>query len=98
MPREVRIVSISPKMKGRERHIEMSVRVQDVEDGFLFVQTLEARPEFADVKVPTYDQGRDNEVEFNLTMRYLAGDPKPVATPAPAADTSARLAQSGGAR
>jgi Tfp pilus assembly protein PilN len=94
LPRDVRIVSVTPRMQERQRYLDFVVHVQDHEAGFRFEQALRKRPEFGDVVIKSVD-GDGSEVEFQITMRYLPGDSKQIA---PAAPTPARIAQRDEAR
>jgi Tfp pilus assembly protein PilN len=78
LPFEVRLVSVTPRTKEGKYHLDMVVRARSVEDGFAFVKELERRDEFEEVvasgvsRIASVSGSTNNEVEVQLTMRYLA--------------------------
>jgi hypothetical protein len=89
LPREVRIVAVTPRIAERQRYLDFIVRVTDHDAGFRFEQALRKRPEFDDVVIKLIE-GEGSEVEFQISLRYLTGESKPIAPPTP---TPPRVAQ-----
>lgn len=97
LPRNVRIVSVMPKVKEGERYLDLTVRARSTEAGFHFAQqVLVKRSEFADITLQSVDADRQGEFDFQITARYLAGalpqasPPAAAEGPAPAAVREAR--------
>jgi Tfp pilus assembly protein PilN len=89
LPRDVRILAVTPRMHERQRYLDLVVRVRNHEDGLRFEQALRKRPEFDDVVIKSVEAA-DGEVEFQISMRYLPGESKQIA---PASPTPGRIAQ-----
>jgi Tfp pilus assembly protein PilN len=97
MPADVRIVSITPRVRDQERLIDFIVHVQQDEAAYRFEQALRKRPEFADVVLKGMSrEAQGGEVEFPISARYLAGEPteaSPPVPPPPSGGGTARLAR-----
>jgi Tfp pilus assembly protein PilN len=89
LPPDVRIVAVTPRMKERQRYLDFVVHVRDHDAGLRFEQALRKRPEFDDVFIKSIDAD-GSEVEFQISTRYLPGESKQIAPPAP---TPERVAQ-----
>jgi len=98
MPADVRIISLTPRVRDQERSIDFVIHVQQDDAAYRFEQALRKRPEFADVQLNSMKRGvLSGEVEFHITALYLAGQPTEASPPVPAAPsgggTSAQLAR-----
>lgn len=99
MPADVRIISLVPKVRDEDRIIDFIVHVrQEQEDaGIRFEQALRKRPEFADVVLKSMNRdAQGGEIEFQISARYLAGQPteaSPPVSPPPSGGGIAQLAR-----
>jgi len=94
MPPDVRIISLAPRVRDQERLIEFIIHVQQDEAGFRFEQALRKRAEFADVLLKSMSREvQGGEIEFQISARYLAGQPTEASPPVPAPPSGGGTAQ-----
>ena len=96
LPIEVKIITVTPRIRDGGYSLDMAVRSESVDHGFEFVKALQRRDEFGDVSVQDVSKslgasGTGSEADFRITMRYMvttdqgaAPGPKTAAKAAPA--------------
>jgi hypothetical protein len=83
LPREVRLVSIAPDVKGGQVNLEITAMARPAQAGLGLVGVLEGRGEFEDVYPVSIAEQEGGTAEFQYTMRYLPGvSTEPVPVPA----------------
>jgi hypothetical protein len=92
LPREVRLVSIAPDVKGGQVVLAITAVARPPQAGLGLVGALEGRGEFEDVYPVSVYEKEGGTAEFSYTMRYLPGvASEPVAAPAAASDEEAAI-------
>jgi hypothetical protein len=96
LPFEVKIVTVTPRIRDGRYSLDMNVRATTVDHGFEFGKALPRRDDFDDVSVIDVSKslgasGTGTEADFRITMRYMvatnenaAPAPKTAAKPSPA--------------
>jgi Tfp pilus assembly protein PilN len=97
LPFEVKIVTVTPRIRDGRYSLDMSVRATTVDHGFEFVKALQRRDDFGDVSVIDVSKslgasGTGSEADFRITMRYKVPTTE---SAAPAPKTAAKPAAAG---